>query len=42
MGIIQSFIRIKLNHYHMILRAIVSPKKKLRLLKKHFTTSQGQ
>ena len=36
MGIIQSFIRIKFNHYRMIARAIVPPSKEITSLKKTF------
>ena len=35
MGIIQSFIRIKFNHYCMIARAIVPPSKGITSLKKN-------
>ena len=42
MGIIQSFIRIKLNHYRMIARAIVPPLNRNNFSEeKHFATSQG-
>ena len=40
-GIIQSFIRIKLNHYRMIARAIVSPSKEITSLKKTFCDLPG-
>ena len=36
MGIIQSFVRIKLNHYRMIARAIVAPSIESASLKKKF------
>ena len=41
MGIIQSFIRIKFNHYRMIARAIVSPSKEITSLKKTFCDLPG-
>ena len=41
MGIIQSFIRIKLNHYRMIARAIVPPSKEITSLKKTFCDLLG-
>ena len=36
MGIVQSFVRIKLNHYRMIARAIVPPSIESASLKKKF------
>ena len=41
MGIIQSFIRIKFNHHHMIARAIVPPSKEITSLKKTFCDLPG-
>ena len=41
MGIIQSFIRIKLNYYRMIARVIVSPSKEIMFLKKTFCDLPG-
>ena len=41
MGIIQSFIRIKLNHYRMIARAIVPPSKEITSLMKTFCDLPG-
>ena len=41
MGIIQSFIRIKVNHHHMIARAIVPPSKEITSLKKTFCDLSG-
>ena len=41
MGIIQSFIRIKFNHYRMIARVIVSPSKEITSLKKTFCDLPG-
>ena len=41
MGIIQSFIRIKFNHYPMIARAIVPPSKEIMSLKKTFCDLPG-
>ena len=41
MGIIQSFIRIKLNHYRMIARAIVPPSKEITSLMKTSCTLPG-
>ena len=41
MGIIQSFIRIKFNHYRMIARVIVPPSKEIRSLKKTFYNLPG-
>ena len=41
MGIIQSFIRIKLNYYRMIARVIVPPSKEIMFLKKTFCDLPG-
>ena len=41
MGIIQSFIRIKLNYYRMIARDIVPPSKEIMSLKKAFCVLPG-
>ena len=41
MGIIQSFIRKKFNHYRMIARAIVPPSKEITSLKKTFCDLPG-
>ena len=41
MGIIQSFVRIKLNHYRMIARAIVAPSIESASLKKKFYDLPG-
>ena len=41
MGIIQSFIRIKFNHYRMIARAIVPPSKEITSLRKTFSDLPG-
>ena len=41
MGIIQSFIRIKFNHYRMIARAIVPPSREITSLKKTFCDLPG-
>ena len=41
MGIIQSLIRIKLNYYRMIARAIVPPSKEIMSLKKTFCVLPG-
>ena len=41
MGIIQSFIRIKLNYYRMIARVIVLPSKEIMSLKKTFYVLPG-
>ena len=41
MVIIQSFIRIKFNHYRMIARAIVPPSKEITSLKKTFCDLPG-
>ena len=41
MGIIQSFIRIKFNHYRMIARAIVPPSRETTSLKKTFCDLLG-
>ena len=41
MGTIQSVIRIKLNHYRMIARAIVPPSKEITSLKKTFCDLPG-
>ena len=41
MLIIQSFIRIKFNHYRMIARAIVPPSKEITSLKKTFCDLSG-
>ena len=41
MGIIQSFIRIKFNHYRMIARAIVFPSREITSLKKTFCDLPG-
>ena len=41
MGIIQSFIRIKFNHYRMIARAIVAPSREITSLQKTFCDLPG-
>ena len=41
MGIIQSFIRIKFNHYRMIARAIVPPSREITSLQKTFCDLPG-
>ena len=41
MGIIQSFVSIKLNHYRMIARAIVPPSKEITSLMKTSYTLPG-
>ena len=41
MGLIQSFIRIKFNHYRMIARAIVPPSREITSLKKTFCDLPG-